>query len=146
MLRQITIPSTVLKIEPKALISQFVVGRPTCPELKRIIYLGTREEWNSKFPNVDLGNLKLVCASDEIKPKREKPRYMTLNSDEVYHLIIAIYNNVDKKSGGKMKLKDLIGYEPVQKIQIECKKCGEVQTVTLQEYETLSELHCPKCE
>lgn len=146
MLRQITIPSTVLKIEPKALISQFVVGRPTCPELKKIIYLGTREEWNNKFPDVDLGNLKLVCASDEVKPKREKPRYMTLNDDEIYNLIITLHNDVDKKSGGKMKLKNLVGLEPVKKIQLECKKCGEVQTVTMQEYETLSELHCPKCK
>ncbi len=55
-------------------------------------------------------------------------------------------NGEDKKSGGKIKLNDLIGLNPVKAIQLECKNCREVRTVTMKEYESISELHCPKCE
>lgn len=59
-LETITIPTTVKSIEDRAFIEQKIKTN-CCAEINKIIYKGTREEWNERFANVILNDINLVC-------------------------------------------------------------------------------------
>lgn len=64
MIEQITIPTTVEEIEDDAFYRTNVPRKDReqpCPSLTKIIYKGTKEEWDAKFSNVVLGDIKLSC-------------------------------------------------------------------------------------
>lgn len=64
-LEKITIPITVKEIEDKAFTGypeNFKSNCSTCANLKKIYYDGTKEMWDSQFPNVEIPNgVILVC-------------------------------------------------------------------------------------
>lgn len=59
-LETITIPKTVKKIEDKAFVKHKSKHGHYTP-IKKIIYEGTKEEWDKNFSNVVLNGIKLTC-------------------------------------------------------------------------------------
>lgn len=64
-LEKITIPITVKDMDDKAFTGfpfKLKLSRPSCPNLKKIYYRGTKEMWDSKFANVEIPEgVTLVC-------------------------------------------------------------------------------------
>ena len=59
-LEKVTIPTHVESIEDNVFIDHRV-KLSHYPSIKTIYYKGTKEEWNNKFSNVILNNIRLIC-------------------------------------------------------------------------------------
>ncbi len=59
-LETVTIPKTIEHIDDTAFVD-YKIKSWRLAKISKIIYKGTKEEWDRKFSNVDLGDIKLVC-------------------------------------------------------------------------------------
>lgn len=79
------------------------------PSIKTIYYKGTKEEWDSKFSNVILNDIKLICK----KQKKEKPTAPLTEKQSLYRQIITLIEQgepVDKSPLNDMIKKYLALY------------------------------------
>ena len=84
-LEKITIPTHVESIEERAFIDHRVKMQ-RYPLIKTIYYKGTKEEWDSKFSNVILNDIKLICKMQ----KKEKPTAPLTEKQLLYKQIITL--------------------------------------------------------
>lgn len=84
-LEKITVPTHVENIEDRAFIDHRVKMQ-RYPSIKTIYYKGTKEEWDSKFSNVILNDIKLICK----KQKKEKPTAPLTEKQLLYRQIITL--------------------------------------------------------